>query len=111
MFSVESQGAVDVVSAEGPLNQENAPELIETIEQGLSSGQPMVVLNMQEVPLLDSAGLEALVETQQSAQLRGGRIKLAALTKLCQEILRITQVDEMVEAYPDVKSAVGSFIK
>lgn len=111
MFRVESQGAVDVVSIAGPLNLENAPSFVETIERGLPGGQPMVVVDMQEVPLLDSAGLEALVDKHQSTQLQGGSIKLASLSQLCQEILRITKIDEKIETYPDVKTAVGSFVK
>ena len=111
MYSVDSQGAVDVVSAAGPLNHENVPELIKTIETGLPGGQPMVILDMNEVPLLDSAGLEAMVDIQQSLQLQGGCLKLAGLNQLCQEILRITKVEEKFELFHDVKTAVGSFVK
>ncbi|MCG8450844.1 MAG: STAS domain-containing protein [Pirellulales bacterium] len=111
MFSVESQGAVDVVSIVGPLNHENVEELQETIETRLPGGQPMVVINMHEVPLLDSAALERLEDSQQAVQLQGGTIKLASLGPLCKEILRITKVEEVFESYPDVRTAVGSFVK
>ncbi|MCH2114013.1 MAG: STAS domain-containing protein [Pirellulales bacterium] len=111
MFSVESQGAVDVVRAAGPLTHENAHELSDTIFGGLPGGQPMVVLDMHEIPLVDSAGLEALLDVQQAVQSMGGSMKLATLSPLCQEILRITEVEQHVEAYHDVKTAVGSFVK
>ena len=111
MFSVDSQGAVDVISVTGPLNHENVHELVKTIETGLPGGQPMVVLDMHEVPLLDSAGLETLIEIQQSLQIQGGSLKLSGLTQLCQEILRITKVDEKFDLFQEVKSAVGSFVK
>jgi anti-anti-sigma factor len=111
MFSITSQGAVDVVKPLAPLNQENAQELLETIHSGLAEGQPMVVLDMSDVPLIDNAGLESLLDTQQSLQLRGGVMKLAAIPQLCQEILRITSVDQHFEKHPDVKTAVGSFVR
>lgn len=111
MYSVESQGAVDVVTTLGPLNHENADQLLKTIENGLPGGQPMLVLDMHEVPLIDSAGLEALVNVQQQIQAKGGNVKLAGLTQLCHEILRITHIEEKFETYLDVKSAVGSYVR
>ena len=111
MFSVESQGAIDVMTPLAPISQENVSELLETVEKGLSAGQPMLVLNMNDVPLVDSAGLEAMLDIQDSLQRRGGTVKWAAVSQLCQEILRITGVAEHFETYQDVKSAVGSYVK
>ena len=111
MFSVESQGAVDVVKPVGPLNVENAPGLLDTVATGLSEGLPMVVVDLTEVALIDSAGLEALVDAREKIQLKGGSIKLACLNPLCQEILRITQIDQQFELFTDPKAAVGSFVR
>ena len=111
MFRVESQGAVDVVKPLAPLNLESAQEMVETINSGLTEGQPMVVLDMSDIPLVDSAGLESLLDTQQSLQRCGGVMKLAAIPPLCQEILRVTGIDQHFERHPDVKTAVGSFVR
>ena len=111
MLCVDSQGAVDVVKPMGPLNIENASGLLDTVTGGLSDGLPMVVLDLSEVALFDSAGLEALIDAQDATQMKGGTIKLASLNPLCQEILRITQIDQRFELFPDAKTAVGSFVK
>ncbi len=111
MFEVESQGAIDVIAPTEPLNHENAQELSETLEKELSQGQPMVVLDLSSVPLMDSAGLESLLEAQQSLQWKGGILKLAGPTKLGEDILRITGVGEQFETYRDVKLAAGSFAR
>ena len=111
MFAVESQGAVDVVRPTVPLNHEHAEELAETIASGLGSGQPMVVVDLGEIPLIDSAGLESLLDGLDAIRSKGGTLKLASATPLCQEILRITTVAEKFEHFPDVKSAVGSFVR
>ena len=111
MFSVESQGAVDVVKPMAPLDQENAGEFTETLETGLTPGKPMVVLDMSDVPLIDSAGLDALLDFQDALEDQGGTIKLAAATQLCQEILRITNVNQHFDTYDEVKAAIGSFVQ
>ena len=111
MFSVDPHGAVDVVTPTAPINEENIVELHETFQRSLSDGQPMVVLDMSDVPLVDSVGLESLLDIQQSLQLQGGTMKLACLSQLCQEILRVTGVAEHLQTYQNVKTAVGSFVK
>ena len=111
MFTVESQGAVDVVRLEGPLVVDNVETLQETLASGLSGGQPMVVLNMGAVPLLDSAGLDALLDARDSITRQGGTIKLAGLTPLCEEVLRVTGVGSNFQCHGETKSAVGSFVQ
>ena len=111
MFRAESQGAVDVVTIDVPINHENVAELAETLAAERTEGKPMLVLNMSDVSLMDSAGLEVLLDIQESFQERGGTMKLAALSPLCEEILRITGVDQHFEAHRDVKTAVGSFVQ
>ena len=111
MFRLESQGAVDVMTTNVPLNHENAADFVKLIDEGHTDGKPMLVFDMSEVPLLDSAGLEALLDSQELLQARGGELKLATLSPLCAEILRITGVDESFETHQNVKAAVGSFVQ
>lgn len=111
MISVAPQGAVDVVRFDGSLNHENADKLVEAVESDLTEGQPMVVLDMSDVPLLDSAGLEALMDLRDWALVRGGVVKLASLSPLCADVLRVTGVSSHFQVYKDVKVAVGSFVQ
>jgi len=111
MFPVESQGAVDVVKLTVTLNHENVEQLSETIETRLGEGQPMVVLDMSGVPLIDSAALESLLDIQQTMRSKGGAVKLAGLSQLCGDILRATDVAKHFDTYSDVKEAVRSFVR
>ena len=70
----------------------------------------MVVLDMSDVPLMDSAGLDALLDISDAVLLKGGAVKLAALTQLCADVLRVTGVAGHFETYKEVKIAVGSFV-
>ena len=66
---------------------------------------------MTDIPLIDSCGLEVLLDNQERFVQSGGTFKLAAPTELCLEILEITRVAECFEIHRDVKSAVGSFLQ
>jgi anti-anti-sigma factor len=109
MFERARQGAVDVIFGATPLNRESAPQVAELLEQCLQSGQPRAVFDLEQVPLLDSAGLEALVDAQDTFAVRGGSLKLARPNALCNEILTVTGVARRFEVFADTLSAVGSF--
>ena len=111
MFTVKSQGAVEVIAPNVPLNGEYVEELKETVQQCLGDGLPMLILNLRDVPLLDSAGLESLLDMRDLVEHRGGMMKLALPTPLTQDILRVSGVGRHFEVFPDEKSAVRSFVQ
>jgi len=64
MLQIESQGAVEVITPKVSLSEDNLEPLREAIAGRLKLGQPMVVIDMTQVPLIDSAGLETLLDVQ-----------------------------------------------
>jgi len=111
MFQFESQGAVDLITPAAALNHENAEQLLTAIAEKSFAGQPMIVLDMSNVPLIDSAGLETLLDIQQKLRESAGSIKLAGLTQLCEDIFRITGLAERFETFDETKAAIGSFVR
>jgi len=111
MFERTKQGAVDVICGDEPLTGEYAEQVSDVFEECLAEGQPKVVLDLKQVRLMDSAGLELLLDVKENYEQRGGTLKLAAPNALCRDILSITGVARHFEIYGDMKSAVGSFLK
>jgi len=109
MFALERQGAVSVIHPHAPLEVKHCEEFKTTVLQGLGAGRPMLVVDFHDVPLVDSAGLEMLVELRAALEAKGGCVKLAAVNPLCADILRVTGVGQKFEQHPLVRSAVGSF--
>jgi len=111
MFERVTHGAVDVIQGDLPLNVENAEALADLLQQSLFSGQPYVVVDLEEVPLIDSAGLELLLQYQEEFQQLGGALKLAAPNRLCDEILSVTGTGQSFEVFPEALLAVGSYAR
>ncbi len=111
MFERMRQGAVDIVLGDLPLNVENAEQLRELLAGCRAGGQPFVVLDMSLIPLIDGAGLELLLDYRDEFEALGGAFKLAAPNPLCREVFFVTGVGDSVEVFPDVLSAVGSFVR
>jgi len=111
MFERLKQGAVDVIRGNDPLNVEHVEEASRLLDQCVRDGQPYVVLDLEKVTLIDSAGLELLLDFKEAFEAVGGVLKLAAANPLCEEILSITGIDRDFEIFPEALSAVGSFAR
>jgi len=111
MFHVERQGAIDIIAGAAALNHETAESLSTAVDQCITTGQPMIVFDMSGIPLIDSRGLETLLDLQESLEDMCGLLKLAAPTSLCDDALRVTGVGSRFEIHDDVRSAVGSFLR
>jgi anti-anti-sigma factor len=109
MIEHTTQGSVHVFTCNKPLNHELAPVASTRFAPCIQKGQPRVVLNLEQVPLIDSVGLEMLMTTQMTCARHGGALRLAAPNPLCQQILEVTGVADRIEIYPDMTTAVGSF--
>jgi anti-anti-sigma factor len=111
MFERERQGAVEVIRGESPLTKDYLKQLDALFEPLLRGGQQRIVFNLSQVPHIDSAGLEKLLDVQEGFERRGGGLKLAVPNGLCQEILTVTGVARRFEIFRDLTSAVGSFVQ
>lgn len=109
MFKQSLQGAITVLSGDDVLNEETIESATAVTQRCLNQGQPRIVINMEQIPLMDSVGLEFLLETRDQCVERGGVLKLAAPNALCKDILKITGIDEELEVFDDAVLAAGSF--
>lgn len=109
MFRRSAHSGVELIHPSVPLVRDAQADFDETVEACLSSGSGRVVFDLHEVSLIDSVGLEGLVNLQEQCLRRGGALKLAGLTHLCSDILHVTGIDDQIEIFADPVVAVGSF--
>lgn len=68
-----------------------------------------VVLDLDTTEILDSAGLTAILNTQDIFRNRGGQINISATNTANRKILEITRLDRQIEVFQSVIDAVKSF--
>jgi anti-anti-sigma factor len=110
MFEHKRQGAIDVIGGGDRLSGDRVPVLADVLDSCAKRGQPRVVLDLQTIALMDSAGLELLLSTHEEFQRSGGALKLANAGALCSEVLKVTGVGARFEIFGDTGSAVRSFL-
>jgi anti-sigma B factor antagonist len=111
MFERTLQGAVQIISGDVSLTGEHLGKAEVVFAQCIARGQPQVVLHLDRVPLVDSAGLEWVLDCRDRCIARGGALRLAAPTRLWREILHATGLEEQMQVFDDVIEAVGSFAR
>ncbi|WP_153556072.1 STAS domain-containing protein [Roseimaritima sediminicola] len=109
MLDVKQQGTVWLLAANQPLTAESIETLNQRIEPCFAAAPPKMVLDLQQVPLLDSAALEWIWDVRRRCDACGGAFELAAPTTLCREILQATRMTDHFVVFDNVVSAAGSF--
>jgi len=79
------------------------------IKDLLTDGQRRILLNLAEVSYIDSAGLGSLISSYATVKREGGSLKLVNLTKRVKDLLAITKLITVFDAFEDEATAVASF--
>jgi anti-anti-sigma factor len=109
MVTHSRQGAVDVLSLDAALQEENCDSLRTAAEECFRRGQPRIVIDLGSVAFIDSAGLETLLDLNDRCLSRGGACKLSGPNALCSDILQITGVGDELEVVDSIIKGAGSF--
>jgi len=88
---------------------EESNQLRTKIKDLLAEGKKRLVLDLENVSYIDSAGLGTLVSGYTSAQSQGANMKLANLTKRFREQLNITKLVTVFDVYNSDADAITSF--
>jgi anti-sigma B factor antagonist len=109
-MNVREVDGVGVVGLEGRVVLgEESNALREQVKSMLAAGQKKIVLNMDHVTYIDSAGLGTLVAAHHSARTQGASLKLSNLGSRFQEILQVTKLLTVFEVYDSEAAAIRSF--
>lgn len=88
----------------------SAPELRGRLEQLLSEGITRFVLDLSDVPFLDSAGMAVLVSLLKRTRSAAGDVRLVWPKKEeAQRVLRLTKFDRVFEMMETSAAAVKGF--
>ena len=103
------RNGICVVGLRGEVSLGEPTKLLrETSYKLLADGQRHFVLDLLQVPWLDSSGLGEIVASYKRARERQGVVKLV-LRDRTYSMFTLTQLDRVFEIYDDVGAAVASF--
>jgi anti-sigma B factor antagonist len=103
-------GDVVVLDLKGRVTLGDGDELLkDKVNSLVNRGFKKIVLNLAEVPYIDSAGLGEIVRTYTTVSRQGGSLKLLNMTKRISDLLSITKLLTVVETFDTESEAIKSF--
>jgi anti-sigma B factor antagonist len=80
-----------------------------TVENVLSSGVTKLVVNLEHVNYVDSAGLGTLIEARRATNAQGARLKVSNLRPNFKQALQYAHLLEIFDTFPTEADAIKSF--
>lgn len=103
----EKVGKVLVAKISGRLDSAAAPQIKSALNRLIEEGNHQVVVDLAEVPFVDSAGLAALISAYKRARQGNGDLVLAAVPQSVRIILELTRLHRVFEIVARPEDAVA----
>jgi anti-sigma B factor antagonist len=101
---------VDFVQVSGRVDSATAPQLEAALQGILDQERFRIVVDMQDLEYLSSAGLRVLVSTlKQAKRWNRGDLRLANVPPRIEKVFKLAGLDALFQTFDSAVEAVGSF--
>jgi anti-sigma B factor antagonist len=101
---------VTILDLKGKITLGEGDEALkDKINSLIQQDRKRILLNLAEVPYIDSAGLGEIVRTYTTVSRQGGQLKLVYLTKRITDLLSITKLLTVFETFDAEPEALKSY--
>jgi anti-sigma B factor antagonist len=108
--TIRKLGEVSVVDLNGKITiGEGDVILREKVSELLDAGVTRILLNLEKVKYMDSAGIGELVACYKRAKEKKGNVKLLKPSGKVYDLLQLTKLEEVFDTFNDEREAVSSF--
>ena len=108
--SERTSGPVIVLDVKGALTLPDGADLLrDKVRSLLQQGLKHMLVNLGEVPYMDSGGLGELVQSYATVTRQGGQLKLLNTTQRINDLLVITKLSTVFDLFDNEAAAVRSF--
>jgi len=105
--AARKEGDAVIAQIRGEIDLHNSPDLRRAILDVLLAAKPTrLVLNLQQVPYMDSSAIAVLVESLQKLRKTGGKLCLTNLQPRVKGLLEIAQLDSIFVLAADEAEAL-----
>ena len=95
-----------VLSLDGKVIGDSVSQLKQTVDESIGSGIDWLIIDLAEVPLMDSSALGTVIAAFLRLQEKNGKLVLLKAQKSILDVLAITKLDSLFEVYDDMQAAL-----
>ena len=104
----EVEGVI-VLSVDRALKGTGEISLKERIDELVAEGRLQILIDMRDIPYVDSAELGRLIRAHLSVRKAGGRVRLCNVPDRVLSLLKITHLDTVLDLYSTEEEALAAF--
>ena len=100
-----------ILQPSGRIDQDHADGFKSALEPYLDeckADSPPIILDFSAVSYISSVGLRVLMLAARQAKAQGGRLAIAALTPIVNEVFEISRFNLVLKVFPDIGAAVAA---
>jgi len=97
------------ISPQGRLDLPAARALEDALQELCDAGRARIVVDLDQVTYVASAGLKAMLTGLRRARLLNGDVRLASLDERVREVFEMAGFDQVFQIFPSHAEAVQSF--
>ena len=107
--TVKEVNEVNVMSFEGNLDTNTAPQAQSQIDQLIDGGSSKILINFDNLNYISSAGLRVLLATAKKLKATSGDLKICGLNKTVQEVFDISGFSSILSVVATEEDALAGF--
>jgi len=98
---------IHLVKLSGVLNTNQEQQVVELFRSLAEQGVKQVIVDLQDVPLIDSRGLVSLISGYKSFGSKAKNFRLSGLNNQPKLVFELTGFDQIFEIYDDLPAAMS----
>ena len=107
-IDTKSKNNGTILHLSGKIIGDGVPQLKQTIDERIDLGATWLILDLAEVPLMDSSALGTIIAAFLRLQSDNRKLVLLNAQKGIRDVLAITKLDSLFEVYDDMQMALES---
>jgi anti-sigma B factor antagonist len=104
-------GGVTILAVDRRLKGSLEWLLKERIDELVRKGRLQIVVDLKQVPYVDSSEIGRLIRAHISVRRAGGRVRLCNLSEKVSAVLRMSKLDTVLDLYETEEEALGSLLE
>ncbi len=107
--NIRERDGVTVVEIEGRFDSATAPDIKAGLQELIDDGRILLIVNLERLEFIDSAGLGVLVSCLRRTAADGGDLRVAEVPAFCRsvfELTRLTRVFDVTESEDQALEAI-----
>lgn len=108
-ISTRIVGEILVVDFDGRLDTQTSDPATDRMDEIIAAGDKNVLLNLEKLEFISSAGLRVFLRTAKSLKSSGGNMKACSPNSVVKEVMEISGFDSLFDLHESEEKALGAY--